>query len=630
MLAREVLSRQVFVLAVIVASAAVLSIISYQYFTYVADQIGELGREQVRASALVQGDALALSLENKLDGAADNLEILATTLAIRSENLRSAQPIMDAAQRATSDLTDAYLWLDPDGRVLWSTVFGQNATLAENGVGLDLSARPYFANVLQTGQPNSHILLSNDGFTRMHFAYPIFGQSPDGSPEFRGVIATAFKLETVGSALQEESKPNIASRITMVDAEGTVVYASANEFVGMNYFTDEFQSQMFSSIIPLESKEAWTVAVTDAVKNAGSGTFDLVISGENVAIAYSPVSLNGEHLMTLFFRAPYDLADQSTVLVEQQRTFATMIIVIICAIAAGISALVFSWNRTLRAEVAERTQDLIAKTKELEYKTTELEDSNKNLRVSNEKLSLAYRELEKHDKMQSEFANIAAHELRTPIQPILAMADMINDDLNGKDKVEVAGEAISIISRNARRLQKLSSEILDATRIESGTLRLEREMVDINEKVRNVVGDSASLVPEDKDIRVQLSFGTDMSGAVVPLVVYADRLRMFEVISNLIRNAIKFSGNEKGILVTTAKKDGQAVVEVKDRGSGISSEMMPRLFSKFSTDKERGGTGLGLFIAKNIVEAHGGRIWAENNKDGPGATFAFALPLATP
>ena len=317
-------------------------------------------------------------------------------------------------------------------------------------------------------------------------------------------------------------------------------------------------------------------------------------------------------------------------LVEQQRTFATVVIAMICAIAAGISALVLSWNRTLRAEVAERTQDLITKTQQLEYKTTELEDSNKNLRVSNEKLSLAYRELEKHDKMQSEFANIAAHELRTPIQPILAMADMINDDLDGKDKVEVAGEAVAIISRNARRLQRLSSEILDATRIESGTLRLEREMVDINEKVKNVVADSSSLVSENRDVRVRFRLAADASGVVVPLVVYADRLRMFEVISNLIRNAIKFSGDEKDVLVTAAKKDGQAVVEIKDRGSGISPEMMPRLFSKFSTDKEKGGTGLGLFIAKNIVEAHGGRIWAENNTDGPGATFTFALPLATP
>jgi signal transduction histidine kinase len=115
----------------------------------------------------------------------------------------------------------------------------------------------------------------------------------------------------------------------------------------------------------------------------------------------------------------------------------------------------------------------------------------------------------------------------------------------------------------------------------------------------------------------------------------ADKLRIFEVISNLIRNAIHFSskiGKEGGrtITITTGKKadSSQAIVSVRDQGLGISPNMLPRLFTRFSTDKESGGTGLGLFIAKNIVEAHGGRIWAENNKDGEGATFTFTLPLA--
>ena len=610
------LSRQALALVAIVASAAMLSIISYQYFTYVAGQIGELAREEVRSSTMTRGHALAGSLESKLDEAADNLGILVTTPAIRSANLRAALPILEAAQQSTADLTDAYVWLDQDGKVLWSTVFAQNATLAENGVGLDLSTRPYFANVKQTGQPYSHILQSTDGATRMHFAYPMLEQAQDGSQEFRGVVAAAFKLETIGTALQNESGQG-AGEITMVDAEGTLIFSQ--EFVGMNYFTDEFQSRIFPEKIPLESKGAWVAAVTDAVKNSGSGTFDLSVGGEDVAIAYSPVLLNGEHLMTLFFQVPHDLAGQSAVLVEQQRTFAIVVIAIICAIAAGISVLVLSRNRTLRKIVAERTRDLITRTEELE-------DANRNLRVTNEKLSLAYNELEKHDMMQSEFTNIAAHELRTPIQPIIAMIGMIKDDLEGKDKVEVTEESIAIIDRNARRLQKLSLEILDATRIESGTLRLEREMVDINENVRDVVADSPSMVPGNKDVRIRLALATDASGAVVPLPVYADRLRMFEVISNLIRNAIKFSGDGGDILVTTEKKGDSVVVQVKDKGTGISADMMPCLFSKFSTDKERGGTGLGLFIAKNIVEAHGGTIWAQNN-DGPGATFAFTLPL---
>lgn len=282
------------------------------------------------------------------------------------------------------------------------------------------------------------------------------------------------------------------------------------------------------------------------------------------------------------------------------------------------------------------------------------------------KQSELYEQVQMHDKLQKEFINIAAHELRTPIQPILGIIDLLKDKL-GNSASAPAGSAtaasastvvatitdrqIEILHRNAKRLQKLSAEILDATRIEAGTLKLDREVMDINEKVRNVIADSTSLIPRDENIEIQ--FKSSATGAkgeeegegnlVPPLYVKMDEVRMFEVISNIIRNAIKYStGQGKGsagtnvITVTTDKsKDGlYAIVSVKDSGAGISEEMLPRLFTKFATDQERGGTGLGLFIAKNIIEAHGGRIWAENNdldgKDGSGAgaTFTFTLPLA--
>jgi signal transduction histidine kinase len=242
---------------------------------------------------------------------------------------------------------------------------------------------------------------------------------------------------------------------------------------------------------------------------------------------------------------------------------------------------------------------------------------------------LANEQLREHDKMQTEFVNIAAHELRTPIQPILGMVELIKHRVSGQTKTEITDKQLAILERNAKRLQKLSAEILDATRIESGTLKLELEVVDINEKVRNAIADASSLIAQDQDTKIQFKPLTDESGNPIPLLVMADKLRMFQVISNLIRNAIKFSAEDRGIItVTTGKKDDQVVVSVKDQGEGISTEMLAKLFTKFSTDKEKGGTGLGLFIAKNIVEAHRGRIWAENNKDGNGATFAFTLPLA--
>ncbi len=273
-----------------------------------------------------------------------------------------------------------------------------------------------------------------------------------------------------------------------------------------------------------------------------------------------------------------------------------------------------------------------------------------------------YEKLRIHDKMQTEFANIAAHELRTPIQPIIGIVDILRQrqrlkkqqmspggetasdhDNNYNNTIEITDKQIEILDRNAKRLQRLSSEILDVARIESGTLKLEREVMDINQKVKNVIADSAGLVPQGQSIDIQFRpLFVDESGRPVPLLVNIDRLRMFQVISNLIVNAIRFSNGDpthesdassrKTITITTERKDDNngshvILVSVKDRGMGISKEMLPKLFAKFAADKERGGTGLGLFIAKNMVEAHGGKIWAENNKDDKGgATFAFTLP----
>ncbi len=300
-----------------------------------------------------------------------------------------------------------------------------------------------------------------------------------------------------------------------------------------------------------------------------------------------------------------------------------------------------------------------------------------------------YEKLRIHDKMQTEFANIAAHELRTPIQPILGVVDMLKfrqtfkggmgenidedgaNDSTGQDTVDkgkartsivkpmppssssssskiedvgITASQLAILDRNARRLQRLSSEILDATRIEAGTLKLNKEMFDINMNVKDVVAEATSWIPVGQNIEIKfqpavvtingvtLSSG-DISSSFIRLPVIADNLRIFEVISNLIRNAIKFSdatGDSKIITISTEKKEdaNEVIVSVKDQGVGISADMMPLLFTKFATEKEKGGIGLGLFIAKNIIEAHGGRIWGNNNPDGQGATFAFTLPLA--
>jgi signal transduction histidine kinase len=256
------------------------------------------------------------------------------------------------------------------------------------------------------------------------------------------------------------------------------------------------------------------------------------------------------------------------------------------------------------------------------WKITEFAE---NLRIANIKL-------ENNDKAMKEFINIAAHELRTPIQPILGLSEMLPDARNDPQQ---HGKFVEIIVRNAHKLENLAEDILDVTRIESGRLQLSMEMIDLYELVDSVVHDFQKFLPADGKVIMnyqKLNDGRndEEDHGVSHLAIVGDPARIAQVLSNLLRNALKFT-NEGTISVRVGKNDSpcysEAIVSISDSGQGIDPEVMHKLFEKF-TSKSESGTGLGLFISKSIVEAHGGKIWGENNKDGNGATFTFTLPLA--
>jgi signal transduction histidine kinase len=256
------------------------------------------------------------------------------------------------------------------------------------------------------------------------------------------------------------------------------------------------------------------------------------------------------------------------------------------------------------------------------WKITEFAE---NLRIANIKL-------ENNDKAMKEFINIAAHELRTPIQPILGLSEMLPDARNDPQQ---HGKFVEIIVRNAHKLENLAEDILDVTRIESGRLQLSMEMIDLYELVDSVVHDFQKFLPADGKVIMnyqKLNDGRndEEDHRVSHLAIVGDPARIAQVLSNLLRNALKFT-NEGTISVRVGKNDSpcysEAVVYISDSGQGIDPEVMYKLFEKF-VSKSVKGTGLGLFISKSIVEAHGGKIWGENNKDGNGATFTFTLPLA--
>jgi two-component system, OmpR family, sensor histidine kinase VicK len=229
-----------------------------------------------------------------------------------------------------------------------------------------------------------------------------------------------------------------------------------------------------------------------------------------------------------------------------------------------------------------------------------------------------YEQLKVHDKMQKDFINIAAHELRTPIQPILGLTEAILS----QSKDDAQKELLEVVVRNAKRLTTLIENILDVTRIENQSMTLRKERFNLNRIILNILeGYESQDIKKKDNVRIIFTPKDDF-------LVEADKGRVMQVISNLMNNAIKFT--LKGTITVTTKKEeekNEIIVSIKDTGSGIDPEIMPKLFSKFAT-KSQTGTGLGLFVSQNIIEAHGGKIWAENNSDGKGSTFSFSLPLA--
>jgi signal transduction histidine kinase/CheY-like chemotaxis protein len=238
-----------------------------------------------------------------------------------------------------------------------------------------------------------------------------------------------------------------------------------------------------------------------------------------------------------------------------------------------------------------------------------------------QELKELYKRLQDHDRMQNEFISIAAHELRTPIQPILGLSELL---LSRKVNVEQEQELLNVIIRNAKRLRKITENILGTTKIESQQLKVNKQYFGLSDMISSALAENKKLLEGNKQKKIKLAYSSNSDN----IVVKADSEMLNQVVSNLLGNAIKFT-QSGGISVNVAKDDAdqQITVSVTDTGQGIDPEIMPRLFTKFAT-KSIAGTGLGLYISKKIIEAHGGRMWAENNSDGTGATFSFTIPLA--
>jgi signal transduction histidine kinase len=290
--------------------------------------------------------------------------------------------------------------------------------------------------------------------------------------------------------------------------------------------------------------------------------------------------------------------------------------------AAGIST--YSNSKTIVSSYVSIFESLWNQTEMYE----QLKKSNKQMASLFKQVAATNERMKINSNMQKEFINVAAHELRAPIQPILGLAEVLRDkkqqhDNGIQEQVESKEDLLNVIIRNAKRLRLLTENILDITKIENNSMELNKEEFILSRIVLETFTDFANQLSNEQKESVKLISALDEGD--VP--VLADRHRINQVISNLLNNAIKFTQQGHITISTEKEKFGkEVIVKVKDSGSGIDPGIMSRLFTKFAT-KSHVGTGLGLFISKSIVEAHGGRMWAENNLVGKGATFCFSMPI---
>jgi signal transduction histidine kinase len=442
-------------------------------------------------------------------------------------------------------------------------------------VNIDISFRDYVQETRKTLTP----VFSNgfegiDGVYRITLTFPIINRE---SSKYIGMVGV--EIPTIDFFARYGNVYDINSQFLVIfDRNGTMLANGASQtLVGKNFFGYETQRFInYNEILNNLTRNLLAGNSGDAVYDYGRG--------ERLTTAY-PVFVQNTPMYFVEVITPTSqiYSHLNEVLFTERLKMFSLIAGVTSAIVVLILFLI-KWNSILDKQVKRRTK--------------ELEESNEQLKAQ--------------DKMQTEFINIAAHELRTPIQPILSLSDI----LQSKTKDTEQSELLDVINRNAKRLHRLAENILDVSRIESKSLKLKKEWLNLNDIISSVVEDYRNQI-EKGNVNVKLSYDKRNNNEI--LEIEADKERLIQVISNLLSNAIKFT-NEGDISIISEKKDSQVIFSIKDNGKGIDPTILPRLFSKFAS-KSFSGTGLGLYISKNIIEAHGGKMWAQNKSDGKDSQY---------
>jgi signal transduction histidine kinase len=621
----------------IILLAVILAILFYFTYSEIEKSAKDVALGEIQNVSMTQTHDSGKIIENTLMDIVTNLKTLANSPTVQqSKDIKDMVLLMNAGQSSTQHITDYYRIIDKNGKIIAASNLLDNHQQYNKSIDQDFSNRSNFIIPKETNKLYiSNLINSINKIPRFSISIPILINdvsknevinrtfSFDNTTNefipinntfdktiFNGIIEASVRIDKLEKLLQLSMLSSEQNELTLLDRKGTIMFTTKKDLLGENYFSDKVQSLILNAP-PLKELENINRFVNDTL-NGKSRIYNLNSTSQTSTFSSRPISLEGDQFMTLLINKPYNLDAEVIYFLNLQRNFSTIAILIIIFVSSILGYFLFTWNKRLQTKVNNQT--------------IKLNQNIKELRKANEQLKV-------HDKLQKEFINITAHELRTPIQSIMGYAEMI------KSFPEKTSTYVQPIERNAQRLYKLIHDILDITKIESGNLVLKKTEFDLQEKINNVIKDLTTAKKIDGiNQNVQFVFHPPND----TFKVFADKERIYQVISNLIRNAAKFtSGDEAKIeiileKVKNDKKENEWIsVKIRDNGTGIDPEILPRLFSKFTTKSEFGGTGLGLYISKKIIEAHGGIIRGYNNNNNTnnlkaekkGATFEFILSL---
>jgi signal transduction histidine kinase len=560
----------------------------------------QIDRQRAASKSLSQhiGSDLTLVM-TVLDGLTNSGYIQAGDI-----NSEKTNQLIQEKYKIIDDVIDKIFVLDKNDMV----TSGLSQSSADEYLGADFSQREWVKEAKRDLKPVFSKGFERQGIYTIYISVPVINRDNN---QYIGLIGATIPTEKFFARYGNVHDIN-SQLLVIYDKNATILAVGADRnLVGKNFFGTTVQNFIGHNVI----LNNLTGSLLKGQPNYGVyeyGKSERINTGQPILVQNTPTYFL--QIVTPTKAIFSKISD--TLFTERLKGYSLLV-----AVFASVGSLIIfllKWNNTMEKEVIKRTNAMNKTNIQLGIMSKQLRKSNLSLQNANE-------QLRQHDKLQKEFINMAAHELRTPIQPILGLADVLRDYVSDPHQSKL----LDVIMRNARRLQRLSCDILDVSKIESSLLKLSKSQVDLNEKIKNVISDVENRYDDGNNTNVKIIFEPEEI-----IIVYADKDRIHQVLSNLLNNAVKFTKNGTVTINTRIangsnnndNNDKEAVVTIMDTGSGITPEIMQKLFSKFVTTSSH-GTGLGLFISKGIIDAHGGRIWAENNSNGVGSSFSFSLPF---